>query len=120
MLEEAGMKNSLVDEIRNLCVAYPEVHEHIDGFGHTSFRVKDKPFVIIGEENNLSLSIKTLPTTQEILLEQPGYTKAPYIGRHGWVLVEAEEVGWQAIEALIHESYLRVAPKKLANQVRNG
>ncbi|NMH68896.1 MmcQ/YjbR family DNA-binding protein [Bacillus sp. RO3] len=112
------MKNKLVDDIRSLCTTYPEVHEHIDGFGHTSFRVKDKPFVIIGEENNVSLSIKTLPTTQEILLEQPGYTKAPYIGRHGWVLVDVQEAGWKAIEALIQEGYLRVAPKKLADRVR--
>lgn len=58
------MKNSLVDVIRSLCVTYPEVHEHIDGFEHTSFRVKDKPFVIIGEENNLSLSIKSYWSSQ--------------------------------------------------------
>jgi predicted DNA-binding protein (MmcQ/YjbR family) len=116
MLEDAGMKTTEIDEIRRLCLLYPEVHEHIDGFGHISFRVKDKPFVILGE----TLSIKTLPATQEILLEQPGYIKAPYIGRHGWVLVEGEEAGWRAIEGLIREGYLIAAPKRLANQVQNG
>ncbi|UTE77301.1 MmcQ/YjbR family DNA-binding protein [Rossellomorea sp. KS-H15a] len=110
------MKTSEIEEIRRLCLLYPEVHEHIDGFRHISFRVEDKPFVIIGE----TLSIKTLPATQEILLEQPGYTKAPYIGRHGWVLVEVEEAGWQAIEGLIREGYLIAAPKRLTNQVQNG
>ncbi|WP_240794312.1 MmcQ/YjbR family DNA-binding protein [Bacillus sp. BHET2] len=110
------MKTSVIDEIRRFSLSYPEVHEHIDGFGHISFRVKDKPFVIIGE----TLSIKTLPATQEILLEQSGYIKAPYIGRHGWVLVEIEEVGWQTIEGLIREGYLIVAPKRLINHVRNG
>ena len=116
MLEDAGMKTNVIDEIRRLSLLYPEVHEHVDGFGHISFRVKDKPFVIIGE----TLSIKTLPATQEILLEQPGYTKAPYIGRHGWVLVEIEEVGWQNIEGLLRNGYLIVAPKRLANTVRIG
>ncbi|OXS58499.1 YjbR protein [Bacillus sp. V-88] len=110
------MKTSEIDEIRRLCLLYPEVHEHIDGFGHTSFRVKDKPFIIIGE----TLSIKALPATQEILLEQPGYKKAPYIGRHGWVLVEVEVAGWQAMEGLIREGYLIAAPKRLANQVQSG
>ena len=110
------MKTSVIEEIRRLCLTYPEVHEHIDGFGHISFRVKDKPFVIIGE----TLSIKTLPATQEILLEQRGYTKAPYIGRHGWVLVEIEEVGWLTIEGLVRGGFLIVAPKRLANSVRNG
>ncbi|MDX8343224.1 MmcQ/YjbR family DNA-binding protein [Rossellomorea sp. YZS02] len=110
------MKTIVIDEIRRLSLLYPEVHEHVDGFGHISFRVKDKPFVIIGE----TLSIKTLPSTQEILLEQPGYIKAPYIGRHGWVLVEIEEVGWQTIEGLVRNGYLIVAPKRLSDAVRNG
>ncbi|WP_201715990.1 MmcQ/YjbR family DNA-binding protein [Rossellomorea arthrocnemi] len=110
------MKTSVIDEIRKLCLFYPEVHEHVDGFGHISFRVKDKPFVIIGE----TLSIKTLPATQEILLEQPGFIKAPYIGRHGWVLVEIEKVGWQTIEGLIREGFLIAAPKRLADHIRNG
>ncbi|MCA1061368.1 MmcQ/YjbR family DNA-binding protein [Rossellomorea aquimaris] len=110
------MNNIIIDEIRKFSLLYPEVHEHVDGFGHISFRVKDKPFVIIGE----TLSIKTLPATQEILLEQPGYTKAPYIGRHGWVLVEIEEVGWRTIEGLIRNGYLIVAPKRLVNTVQKG
>ncbi|CAN7202531.1 MmcQ/YjbR family DNA-binding protein [Rossellomorea sp. LjRoot5] len=110
------MKASVIDENRRFCLRYPKVHEHLDGFGHVSFRVKDKPFVIIGE----TLSIKTLPANHEILLEQPGYIKAPYIGRHGWVLVEVEEAGWQAIKGLIREGYLIAAPKRLANQVQNG
>ncbi|MCR8850444.1 MmcQ/YjbR family DNA-binding protein [Rossellomorea sp. SC111] len=110
------MENSVIQEIRRRCLSYPEVYEHVDGFGHISFRVKDKPFVIIGE----TLSIKTLPAIQEILLEQPGYIKAPYIGRHGWVLVGVEEVGWQTIDGLIREGYLIAAPKRLANQIQNG
>lgn len=110
------MKSSVIDEIERFCLRYPEVCEHIDGFGHVSFRVKDKPFVIIVE----TLSIKTLPATQEILLEQPGYIIAPYIGRHGWVLAEVEEVGWGTIKGLIREGYMIATPKKLANQVRSG
>lgn len=109
------MKSNVIDEIKRQSLLYPEVHKHVDGFGHISFRVKDKPFVIIGE----TLSIKTLPATQEILLEQPGYTKTPYIGRHGWVLVEIQEVGWQTIEGLIRNGYLIVAPKRLANAIQN-
>ena len=107
----------LVDRVREVCMTFSSVDEHVDGFGHTSFRVKDKPFVILEEQAEHSLSIKILPTTQEILLEQSGFSKAPYIGRHGWVVVEVEQVNWKEIAGLIREGYLRVAPKKLANEV---
>ncbi|WP_231893419.1 MmcQ/YjbR family DNA-binding protein [Rossellomorea aquimaris] len=110
----------LVDRVREVCMAFPTVDERVDGFGHTSFRVKDKPFVILEEQAELSLSIKVPPTTQDILLEQTGFRKAPYIGRHGWIVVEIEEVNWKQIADLIREGYVRVAPKKLANEVLNG
>lgn len=108
-----------VATVRKICMRLPEVAEQVDSFGHISFRVKDKPFVMMGEkESGYSLSIKTLPTTQEILLQQDRFSKTPYIGQHGWVsLSQTEPIDWNEIEELIIEGYLRSAPKRLAKLV---
>ncbi|USG68184.1 MmcQ/YjbR family DNA-binding protein [Brevibacillus ruminantium] len=105
----------LLDRIRGICTPFPEVVEKIDGFDHHSFRVSDKPFVILGEnEAKAFLSIKSSLQTQELLLHKGGYTKTPYIGRHGWVTVsQSPSPDWHQIIDLIHEAYLRTAPKRL-------
>jgi predicted DNA-binding protein (MmcQ/YjbR family) len=109
-----------LERVREICMQYPEVTESVDKFGHTSFRVKDKPFVMMGEnesnEEATSLSIKTLPTTQEILLQQEGYYKTPYIGQHGWTSFRTRTLNWSEIEAMILEGYVRTAPKRLSKQ----
>ncbi|WP_284036509.1 MmcQ/YjbR family DNA-binding protein [Neobacillus sp. 114] len=110
------------NQIREICKALPEVVEQVDGFGHTSFRVKDKPFVMLGEnEGVVSISVKTLPTTQEFLLQQPGYSKTPHIGQHGWTSFQAkQDLNWEEIRGYIFEGYLRAAPKSLAKLVSNA
>jgi predicted DNA-binding protein (MmcQ/YjbR family) len=109
----------LLANVRKICTLLPEVSEQIDSFGHTSFRVNNKPFVIMGEdEKGASLSVKTTPETQEMLLQQAHYYKTPYIGHHGWVSVRAAApLDWREIESLVREAYLRVAPKRLVKQV---
>ncbi|MEC0208434.1 MmcQ/YjbR family DNA-binding protein [Paenibacillus ehimensis] len=112
---EGGLQ--LLDKVRTYCIGLPEVAEQVDSFGHTSFRVNDKPFVMLGEHGeDGSLAIKTSPATQEILLQQDQteYFKTPYIGQHGWVSIRfANRADWQEIEELIQEAYLRTAPKRL-------
>src|SRR3954469_25856968 len=78
--------NELLSRIRIIATKFPEVTEAVDKFGHTTFRVKDKPFIMMGEsDENPSLSIKTLKTTQQLLLQETErYFKTPYIGQHGW------------------------------------
>lgn len=111
----------LLEKVRSECIKQPEVTEAVDAFGHTSFRVKDKPFVMIGEHaeaEKASLSIKTSPFTQEVLLQQEHYYKTPYIGQHGWVSIrEFDRVEWQEIVGLIEEGYCLAAPKRLLKQL---
>ncbi|MCY9696744.1 MmcQ/YjbR family DNA-binding protein [Paenibacillus alginolyticus] len=56
----------LVAKVRAFCMELPEAEEKVDGFGHITFRVKDKPFVMMGEtDGQPSTAIKTNLTTQE-------------------------------------------------------
>ncbi|MDR6883407.1 MmcQ/YjbR family DNA-binding protein [Bacillus sp. 3255] len=106
-----------VAKVRDFCRQLPEVEEKVDGFGHITFRVKDKPFIMMGESDGQpSTAIKTQMTTQEFLLQQEdtAYRRTPYIGQHGWVsFIGTDRVPWEEITDLIREGYARTAPKKL-------
>jgi hypothetical protein len=106
---------AMLEKMRGICTSYPGVAEHVDGFGHSSFRVKDKPFVILGEREGFGpgISIKTSKETQEFLMLKGGYFKTPYIGQHGWITTRAEKPDWKGIEELVEEAYVRTAPKRL-------
>lgn len=108
---------ALLDRVRGYCLSLPEATERVDSFGHTTFRVNDKPFVMMGERDHLpSLAIKTALTTQEFFLQQEDspFFKTAYIGQHGWVSVTAiDRVPWKELEDLMLEGYARSAPKRL-------
>jgi predicted DNA-binding protein (MmcQ/YjbR family) len=115
--------NELLSKVREIATRFPEVTEAVDKFGHTSFRVKDKPFIMMGEnEGGASLAIKTLKTTQQLLLEHKDrYFKTPYIGQHGWTSFFTNiELNWDEIVGYIKEGYLQTAPKKLFKEVMEG
>ncbi|MFF2459184.1 hypothetical protein [Peribacillus simplex] len=40
---------AMLEILRNICLALPEAVEHIDGFGHNTFKINGKSFVISGE-----------------------------------------------------------------------
>ena len=111
---------AMVVRFRAYCMTLPGTKEKMDGFGHTAFRVRDKPYVILGEGGGRGpgMTIRTLPQTQEVLLQQPYYEKPMYIGRHGWVsLRESDPVPWEEIKGLVLEAYCRTAPQRLLKEL---
>jgi len=112
------------DQLRTICAAFPEVRETVDGHGHTAFRVRDKTFVMMGEDGSgrCSVAVKTTRAIQELLLAQEGtvFFKTPYIGQHGWVSFPADEdVRWkEEIAPLVLEAYCLAAPRRLAAALR--
>lgn len=105
----------LLEALRKLVTKLPEVEEVVDGFGHTTFKVRKKSFVIAGMgETGAAISIKSDPTTQSYLIKRGPYYRTPYIGQHGWVSVEDPlEQDWSEIGELIADAYRRAAPKSL-------
>lgn len=113
-LDTAG----ILENLRNICLALPEAVEHIDGFGHNTFKINGKSFVISGEnKNGFGISFKSDRETQALLLQKEKFFKTPYIGRHGWVSIQNPvEEDWIDLIDLIQEAYLRAAPKRLVKQ----
>ena len=106
----------LLGELRRITARLPEVEELVDGFGHTTFKVRKKSFVIAGMgEDGYALSIKSDPTTQSHLIKRGPYYRTPYIGQHGWVSVaEPLRQDWTELDDLIVDAYRRAAPKTVA------
>lgn len=108
----------MLEKVRTICLALPETVELIDGFGHNTFKINGKSFVISGEsEKGFGLSFKSDRETQELLLQKEHFFKTPYIGRHGWVSIQNPDgEDWDVLTDLIQEAYLRAAPKRLVKQ----
>ncbi|MDQ6596080.1 MmcQ/YjbR family DNA-binding protein [Bacillus salipaludis] len=109
---------SMLECVRKICLALPEAVEHIDGFGHITFKINGKSFVITGEsDNGFSLSFKSDRETQGLLLQKEYFFKTPYIGHHGWVSIQNPHGDvWVELTDLLQEAYLRAAPKRLVKK----
>lgn len=112
---ESQVTGDMLERVREICLSLPEAAEIIDGFGHNTFKINGKSFVISGEsEKGFRLSFKSDRETQALLLEKEYFFKSPYIGQHGWVSIEnPESENWDELSDLIQEAYLRAAPKRL-------
>jgi hypothetical protein len=112
------------DRIREITRGLPEAEEKIDGFGHTTFRVRDKSFVMMGEGEKGgggSFCFKSDKETQQLLIQKGPYYRTAYIGQHGWVSINCSDIAdWNELSELIVEAYLRAAPKRLVQAYRQG
>jgi predicted DNA-binding protein (MmcQ/YjbR family) len=109
----------LLAALRQIVARLPEVDEVVDGFGHTTFKVRRKSFVIAGMgEDGHSISIKSDPVNQSHLIRRGPWYRTPYIGQHGWVSID-DPLNQDQTELgdLIVDGYRSAAPKRLARLV---
>ena len=107
------VKLASVERVRRISLALPEAEER-QTWGHPTFRVRDKIFVIVGDDDRMAL--KAPPGAQPVLVNAaPDRFYVPaYVGHKGWVgIVLEERADWHEIEQLIRRSYRMTAPKKL-------
>jgi predicted DNA-binding protein (MmcQ/YjbR family) len=110
-------EHALVERLRALTADMPQVSEHVDGFGHLSFRAGKKPFVMMGS-SELHLAIKADPFNQAELIKTGRFTRTPYIGQHGWVsAADPENLDWEEIGELVEDAYRGVASKTMLKQL---
>ena len=99
--------------MRAICLALPDTKE-TPTWGQPHFRVGDKIFSGLGEEKGvLTVGAKLEMDHADAMIRRPGFSRAPYVGHKGWVSIDVGKVkDWGEIEALVHESYRLIAPKK--------
>jgi predicted DNA-binding protein (MmcQ/YjbR family) len=105
-----------ISRVREATASFPEVAERVDKFGHTTFRIRDKPFVFLGEDGSgCWMSVKADRHLQQFLLTRDEFERTPYIGQHGWTSIRVDRIpAWAEMEGLIRQAYLLVAPRRLA------
>lgn len=109
---------NMLERVRAICRKLPEAEEIVDGFGHTVFQVNKKSFARLGEgDAGPALSFKSDRENQELLVQQEGFFRTPYIGQHGWVSIK-DPRDWELLDQLLREAYLRAAPKRLVKSYR--
>ena len=105
-------------DVRAISLALPEVEEHVTWGTDVNFRIRNKMFVIGGEDAD-RVSVKSNLTTQADLvdLDPETFAKAAYVGRFGWVTVALERVDRALLEKLLRDAWRATAPAKLRGLV---
>jgi predicted DNA-binding protein (MmcQ/YjbR family) len=105
--------------LRELTARLPEVEEVIDGFGHTTFKVRKGSFVIAGMgTDGADVAIKSDPTTQAYLIRSGPWFRTPYIGQHGWVsITNPGDADRDELADLITDAWRLAAPKTLSRRI---
>jgi predicted DNA-binding protein (MmcQ/YjbR family) len=109
----------LMVTLRRVCTKLPGAEEYVM-VHHPAFRVGKKPFAIAGMEEadkGATVSVNLGRDAQVALLDDERFTRTPYIGRHGWVTVTHGKLRKGELEALVVDSWRRVAGKKQLAQL---
>jgi hypothetical protein len=104
-------------QLRRLCMALPEVEER-ETWGDTTFRVRDKIFVISSPEGDTA-SIKASLDDQSglVAMDPDTFSVAAYTGRYGWVRVQLRSLSVELAERLIRSAWRQTAPKRLLTKL---
>jgi len=117
----ATNRTQAINRIRTICLGLPEATEKPFG-GHTSpaFRVRDKMFVVIGEDKTY-MTLKAAEGVQGVLIssDPDRFFFPKYVGSKGWVGVRldlATQPDWEEMAEVIYESYCLLAPRRLVKK----
>jgi predicted DNA-binding protein (MmcQ/YjbR family) len=102
-----------LDSIRTYCLSFPGATEGLQWGDDLLFRVGNKIFVTVSLGSvPHCMSVKSTPEQCAELLEMEGITRAPYVGRYDWVMLERLDLLPDAdMRELIAESYQNIRSK---------
>lgn len=108
-----------LDSLRKLALSFPETTEE-PHFDKVSFRVKKKIFATYSDKNKQA-SIKLSESDQDVFCVADRtiiYPVGNKWGKQGWTIIEMEGVHKDLFADALQTAYCEVAPKKLADQIR--
>lgn len=113
-------------QVTEIALALPDATRKVHG-SHAQFLVRRKTFAYFLDNHHgdgiVSVTCKVMAGDNTALVEaQPRRFYLPaYIGPKGWIALRLDvgKVDWGEVRELLLTSYSLVAPKKLADQVKN-
>ncbi|MCW3816392.1 MmcQ/YjbR family DNA-binding protein [Micromonospora sp. DR5-3] len=111
----------LLDEIRQICSAFPEVTERPSHGAPTWFIRDKKSFVMLWPDGHHDNDFPHLwcaappGAQQELMAANPRvYFRPPYVGHRGWIGVRLDQdLDRAEVAEACEEAYRAVAPKRL-------
>ena len=119
------MADDLLDRVRAICVAFPEVTER-PSHGAPTWFIRDRTtFVSLWANGHhrdefAHLWCAAPPGAQEELIaaDPAVYFRPPYVGHRGWLGVRLDgEVDWAENAEICEDAYRAVAPKTLVRRL---
>jgi predicted DNA-binding protein (MmcQ/YjbR family) len=118
------MATSRLKRVEQICRELAETTSQRHG-SHAVFLVRKKTFAYYLDNHHsdgiIAISCKVAPGDNQLLAQtQPERFYLPaYIASRGWVALRLDrgEIDWEEVRELLHDSYRRVAPKRLAATV---
>ena len=105
-----------LQRVRKICLSLPDTMEKIS-HGEPTFFVKKRVFAMFSNnhhhDGHVAVWVPAPPGLQEALIaEAPEtYYRPPYVGGSGWVAVELDQIGDEALGAHIRQAWNLIAKK---------
>lgn len=108
-----------LDRVSEICAELPEAERELSG-NHAVFKVRGRTFAYYLDDHHgdgiVGVVFKT-PAAEGLRAASPDrFYKPAYIGHRGWagLRLDTGPVDWTEVADFIRDSYLAVAPKRLA------
>jgi hypothetical protein len=118
---------AVVERLRQICMALPEVTERLSHGEPTWFVRGKKTFCNTSDhhhDDRLGFWCAAPPGVQAEMVEaEPErFFRPPYVGGRGWLGVyldvePVDEIDWDEIAAIVRDAYRTIAPPKLAASI---
>ena len=113
-----------LQQIRRICLAFPEASERWSHGAPTCFVREKKTFASYWEDHHrIGRPAVWCPApygaqTEMIEAEPDRFFAPPYVGGRGWLGIWLDvEVDWEEVAGIVDDAYRQVAPKKLVEQM---
>ena len=106
-----------LQRVRKICLELPETMEKLS-HGEPTFFVRKRVFAMFSNnhhnDGHVAVWLPAPPGLQEALIEEAPhiYYRPPYWGGAGWIGIELDQIGSEALEAHIRQAWQLIVKKK--------
>lgn len=113
-----------IEDIRGICMAFPNVSQGVKWGNDLVFSVGSKMFCVVGlDQVPATASFKVTDEEFEMMSARPFFKPAPYLARYKWVFIEdisrMKKSEWQRVLRQSYDLVRSKLPAKIRKQLDN-
>jgi hypothetical protein len=124
-VEGTSEREAVLERLREVCLALPEVSERLSHGAPTFFVRGKRAFVMVMTDHHgdgrFALWCAAPDGMQKMLVEADSerFFIPPYVGHRGWLGVRLDRgLHWDELTGIAEDAYAEVAPKRLVEAAR--